>query len=63
MSNAKSPDARTILAHDGRPDEGPVNRPIQRGSTVAFRSLAAFEAGAHRPSTQSRTHTAAATSI
>lgn len=36
----------TVIAHEGRPAEGPVNRPVNRGSTVAFRSLDAFEAEA-----------------
>ncbi len=36
----------TIVAHEGRPETGPVNRPVTRGSTVAFRSLEAFEAEA-----------------
>jgi cysteine-S-conjugate beta-lyase len=43
-SKDKPSKMETILAHGGRPQEGPVNRPVQRGSTVAFRSLAAFKA-------------------
>ena len=35
----------TILTHAGRPDSGPVNRPVQRGSTFTFRSFAEMEAG------------------
>ena len=49
MTKDKPSKIETILAHGGRPPEGPVNRPVQRGSTVAFRSLAAFKAEVGNP--------------